>query len=235
LTEGDGRGNAIHGFVLNRPWRVIEQTDRRVVGQFQSSVDDPDVLKQWPADFRITVSYELTGTELHSRLVVENPDTRPLPCGLGTHPYFRLPLGGSRGDACIVKLPVTSFWELDQMLPTGRELPLPEAASLRAGRAFGEMKYDTVMSGLEFAEGKCVTEINDPESGLVVRQSFDDTFRECVIYTPPHREAICIEPYTCVPGGFQLPTPMRNAGLRVLQPGASFQAVITIRADSMQS
>src|SRR5687768_7376813 len=34
LEAADGQGNAIHGFVLNRPWRVIEQSPQRVVGQF---------------------------------------------------------------------------------------------------------------------------------------------------------------------------------------------------------
>jgi len=59
LPEGDGRGNAIHGFVLNRPWRVVEQTACRVVGEFHASRDDASLLEAWPADFRIRVTYEL--------------------------------------------------------------------------------------------------------------------------------------------------------------------------------
>ena len=41
LEAGDGLGNAIHGFVHERPWRIIEQEQSRVVAQFQASVDDP--------------------------------------------------------------------------------------------------------------------------------------------------------------------------------------------------
>ena len=59
--------------------------------------------------------------------------------------------------------------------------------------------------------------------------SFDRAFRECVVYTPPHREAICIEPYTCVPDSLQLERQGVNAGLRVLAPGESFQTRIDIR------
>ena len=40
FEPGDAFGNAIHGFVYNRPWRVVEQSAARVVGEFQASVDD---------------------------------------------------------------------------------------------------------------------------------------------------------------------------------------------------
>src|SRR5688572_28617576 len=52
LEPGDALGNAIHGFVLRRPWRVIEQSETRVVGQFHAWRDDPSLKDRWPADFR---------------------------------------------------------------------------------------------------------------------------------------------------------------------------------------
>ena len=106
LEGDDHRGDAIHGFVLTRPWRVLEQAGHRVVGQFQASVDDPRLLRCWPADFRITVTYELAGQALRTTCRIENPDQRVLPCGLGLHPYFRVPLGGRSAAACRVELPV---------------------------------------------------------------------------------------------------------------------------------
>src|SRR5688572_5794493 len=54
LEPNDGRGNAIHGFVYTRPWRVLGHDPHRVVAEFQASVDDPRILGLWPADFRIT-------------------------------------------------------------------------------------------------------------------------------------------------------------------------------------
>jgi aldose 1-epimerase len=59
-------------------------------------------------------------------------------------------------------------------------------------------------------------------------QRFDGVFRECVVYTPPHREAICIEPYTCVPGALELDRRGIAAGLRMVPPGDSFRAVVEI-------
>ncbi len=51
LTAGDGRGNAIHGFVHERPWRIVQQQEARVVGQFQASVDDPALLQALACGF----------------------------------------------------------------------------------------------------------------------------------------------------------------------------------------
>src|SRR5262245_47295730 len=56
LETGDAFGNAIHGFVHTRPWRVIERNESGVVGQFHASQDDPSLARRWPADFRITAT-----------------------------------------------------------------------------------------------------------------------------------------------------------------------------------
>lgn len=228
LMEGDGRGNAIHGFVLNRPWRVTEETDARVVGQFQASVDDATILEQWPADFRITAVYELNGNNLRSSFLIENPDDKPLPCGFGTHPYFRLPLGGTSADSCVVRLPVSKRWELVDMLPTGVCQGLADAERYQAGLEFGGMTYDDVFAGLVFDGDACAASIDDHKSGLRMAVSFGREFRECVVYTPPHREAICIEPYTYVPGAWGLAGDPTRFGIRVLQPGESFAATVNM-------
>jgi aldose 1-epimerase len=228
LEEGLS-GNAIHGFVLSRPWRVVEREANRIVGRFHAWRDDPSLKARWPADFRLTATYKLANNSLQAEYRVENPCDVPLPCGFGTHPYFRIPLGG-KADDCIVKLPVAAQWELKEMLPTGRKIDVADAEQLQAGRRFADIKFDDVFAGLKFAGGWCTASIHDPASGRTVTQRFDSAFRECVVYTPPHREAICIEPYTCVPGSFDLAAHGIDAGLRVVPPGGSFTARVEIIA-----
>ena len=151
----DGRGNAIHGFVLNRPWRVTEQTTTRATGEFQASVDDPSLLKMWPADFRIACTYELTGNTLKSVIKITNPDQRPLPFGLGTHPYFRVPLGpGGVAADCKVNVPVTDFWPLENMLPSGQRLPAEGSRGLKGGLLFSDTKLDDIFTGVKFEHGR---------------------------------------------------------------------------------
>jgi aldose 1-epimerase len=231
LEGDDHRGNAIHGFVLTRPWRVLEQTATRAVGQFQASRDDPSLRDRWPADFRITVTYELAVDQLRMLCRVENPDQRPLPCGLGLHPYFCVPGEGPAADACRVELPFTKSWELRDMLPTGQLLPIEDPAGYQAGLRLADLQFDDVFTGLRFVDGLCTCRIIDPPSGLRLAVEFDRGYRECVVYNPPHREAVCIEPYSCVPNALELQAAGVDSGLRVLQPGESFTGQMVVRVE----
>ena len=228
LEAGDALGNAIHGFVMSRPWRIIDQADNQLSGEFHAWRDDPSLKERWPADFKLTAVYTILGNTLHGHYTLENPSDTPLPCGFGTHPYFRVPLGGGKTDDCIVRLPVRERWELKDMLPTGRRIKLKHADVFQAGQRYGDLKLDDVCTGLEFNGEWCESSIHDPASGRTITQRFDHSFRECVVYTPPHREAICIEPLTCAPNSFELARQKIDAGLRTLAPGESFTARVEI-------
>jgi aldose 1-epimerase len=229
LEANDGRGNAIHGFVHTRPWRVVEQSPLCVLGEFQASQDDPSLLERWPADFLIRVRYELSANTLRSRIEVQNPDQRPLPFGFGTHPYFRVPLGiAGSAAACRVYVPVAEYWELSNMIATGKRLPAEGPKDLLHGLAFEATQLDDVFTGLHFEAGKCTSTIEDPAAGRRLTMTFGDNFRACVVYNPPHREAICIEPYTCIPDAFRLAEKGIDAGGLVLAPGESARYEIVI-------
>jgi aldose 1-epimerase len=231
LEPGDAFGNAIHGFVFNRPWRVVEQTEAHVVGEFQASVDDATILERWPADFRIRVSYEIRGRELLSDIRYDNSGDGPLPCGFGTHAYFRLPLTeGVVAADTVVTAPVHTFWELDRMIPTGQIQPVPADVNLASGLRLGDHQFDTEFTDMRpDANGLLRTQLSDPTNGRTLTQTFDTSFTQCVVYTPPHREAICLEPYTCVPDAIPLSAAGHKTGLQILKPGESRKT--TIRLD----
>ena len=234
LEEGDGRGNAIHGFVHTRPWRLVESGSDFVTAEFQASIDDAALREHWPSDFYLRATYRVANARLESHFVAENRGSEPLPFGLGTHPYFRLPLGlDSPADDCRVHIPVSSTWELTDMNATGNCQELPDAAAYQAGLRFGDVSFDNVFSGLQFQAGRCEARLDDAAAGLSVCLSATDEFRELVVYTPPHREAICIEPYTCVPDAFRLARQNVDAGGRILQPGQAFQSRVDISVEKI--
>lgn len=227
LPEGDGLGNAIHGFAHDRPWKIIERSPRRIVGQFRAAIDIPDHQTVWPADFQVTVTYEMEGSTLAGMYLVENLGDKALPCGLGVHPYFRLPIGtGGSADECVVKVPVTERWELVNMIPTGNKEALENAGEMEAGLKFADTDFDDVFTGLKFENKQCTARIEDPVSGRSLVMTFTQPFRECVLYNPPHREAICIEPYTCVPDMIRLEAQGVNAGMQLLPAGEAFSTEI---------
>ncbi|MEZ6071241.1 MAG: aldose 1-epimerase [Pirellulales bacterium] len=229
LEAGDGIGNAIHGFVLNRPWEVIEHTDDRLVGRFLASDVDANLLECWPSDWQLHAQYTVAGNRLELRVTVTNAGDELLPCGFGSHGYFRVPFGGrGSADGYRVHVPAHSYFELIDMLPTGRLLPTDEVRALAGGLEFAAAQLDDVFTALDFADGECRCSIDDTRGGRKLVVEFDDSCPHCVVYNPPHREAICIEPYTCVPDAYRLNCQAIETGLRVLKPGETFSCRLSI-------
>lgn len=226
LEPSDKFGNAIHGFCHSRPWRVVAKQDDSVTAEFHASRVDPTIARRWPSDFKVTASYELGAGVLAGVYKFENVGDEPLPCGFGTHPYFRVPLSkSSAASTCQVRFPAAKQWELVDMLPTGKATAFANDDHYTTGAAFGAMKYDDVFS---LPMGATSATIQDPK-GITLTVSWDSAFRELVVFTPPHREAICIEPYTCVPAAIALRERGIDSGLRILSPGESFTARMEVR------
>jgi aldose 1-epimerase len=214
------RPDAIHGYALDTAWRVIDQGPRHAVGQWQLSVDAPNCVSAWPADCLIEVRYELQGSALRSQIRVANPDSRPLPWGLGTHTYFKLPLGPQgRYEDCQLFAPAHKLWVLDNSLPTGEIIDVPADKDLQRGRPIGRDSLDDVYTDVHSDEGRIDCVMRDPAAGLEIVQSTDVIFRELVVFTPPNRNAVCMEPYTCVSDAINVQQQGVDAGLQILPPG----------------
>jgi aldose 1-epimerase len=226
--NGPGGKNAIHGFVCFRPWRVIASgADERsawVTGEFRASVDAPETLSLWPTDYAIRITYGLIRHRLHLQAEIRNDGLVPLPFGLGFHPYFRIPaFGGEKPEDCEIEVPAGSFWELKDSLPTGARLPVAGTPlDLNRPRPFVDLKLDDLLTDIPDSHHgtlKVPRGIVHHGEGvqLVVRASHH--FRETVVFTPPHRQAFCIEPYTCTTDAINLQQQGIDAGWRVLDPG----------------
>lgn len=233
-TVGHAGDHAIHGFCLDRPWQVTQQSENSVSGEFRLSRDAPDRRDLWPADFQIGVRYEVLGPALRCDVRIINPDRVPLPFGFGTHPYFKLPLDAqSRFDDCLVEAPVSQQYELVDCLPTGRTMPIAAETDLQGGVRLGGLKLDDVYTGVGYAQHGLVTRVVDPQAGLEVVQSCDRSFRDVIVFTPPWLPAVCIEPYTCVTDAINLQQAGHDAGLRVLQPGEEFRTWFEVRVGAV--
>src|SRR5262249_31464801 len=164
---------------------------------------------------------------------VFNPDTKPLPFGLGYHPYFKLPFApGGDAATCLVQAPARSYWLLTESLPNGEKPPVDRARDLTAPRRFGDLKLDDVLTDLSTDAGadglrECGTVQGDPK--LSLRMYCSPSFRELVVFTPPHRQAFCIEPYTCTTDAINLQARGIDAGWMTLAPGQRWSAVVEMR------
>ena len=220
LEAGDGLGNALHGYLCATKWRKVDSTPSSVTAEMQASIDAPTKLNMWTGDYRVRAKYTLSGSRLEFDIEFENLSSEPLPWGFGTHAYFKLPLAdGSDPEQTKLKVPVVALWRKENPLPTGDLDPLGDYEDLIEGGPLAQREYDTPFRMK--TEPTQTTEVIDPATGRTVRQTFDSSMTTCVIYTPPHREAVCLEPYTCVPNPFELEESGIETGLRVLAPGES--------------
>jgi aldose 1-epimerase len=230
--------NAIHGFVFDRPWRVADQgadaTSAWVTGEFRGSADAPDLTAHWPADFLLRVTYRLQANALRVEATVSNPDVRPLPFGLGYHPYFRVPLvPNSSAAECTVQGNARELWELQEFLPTGARRAVEGMLDLREPRPFESLRLDDVYTGLEgapTADGlRVLGAVRQAAGAVELRLLAAPAFRELVLYTPPHRQAIALEPYTCATDAVNLQARGVEAGWRTLPPGETWSADVEFR------
>jgi aldose 1-epimerase len=61
--------------------------------------------------------------------------------------------------------------------------------------------------------------------------SFSPNFRDLVVFTPPHRQAIALEPYTCTTDAINLQARGIDAGWLVLEPGRVWRGQVEIRVE----
>jgi aldose 1-epimerase len=213
--------NAIHGFAAFRPWSVTDaaadSNGAHLTARFRGSEHAPECAHLWPADYELTATYRLNGPRLTLDLTVTNPDREELPFGLGLHPYFRMP-----ADKARIAAPPLERWELEGCLPTGRVLPLEGPHELlRTGQPLGAATFDDLYRVTE--PGAVMVDVRGPERGLTLTA---EGFPFVVAFTPPHREAVCVEPYTCATDLFAGP----QTGLLVLPPGGRWQGTVTLEA-----
>jgi aldose 1-epimerase len=221
------RKNAIHGFTPRRPWHVLDQgsgnTGAWLTTEF-ASIGAARERVNWPADYRLTLTIRLTGPALRYEAALENPDDRPLPFGLGYHPYFAVT------SDCRVQTPARRRWVLADNLPTGDREALPPELDLREPKAIDGLNLDDVYTDFPdvVADRDGLVErgrVEYPGAG-VLRVRTSPAFRELVLFTPPHRQAVCLEPYTCPTDAVNLTNRGLDVGWRVLGPGETWGGVV---------
>lgn len=231
-TAGKNGDNAIHGFVVNRPWRVRENFRHRATAVFQGSIDAPETLADWPSDYLIRVTWVVGPSGLTAHIYIQNPGESDLPFTFGLHPYFRIPFGGGSRDNIIATVPAESVLELEDLLPTGQVLPVDAPRDLRRGRRFSDITVDDVYTNLVPNDrGQITTTLRDDDTGITIVQRFSNEYPFVVVFTPPHREAIAIEPYTGAPDPFKLFDTSLDPRIAVLKPRQTWETTYSISVE----
>ncbi len=230
--------NAIHGFAPRHRWRVfgysVEEHTAWIHADFEPKIDAPETADLWPSDYRLSVIYRIFPNTLRMEMSVFNLGTGPLPFGIGLHPYFRFPCADETIDRCRLFAPARSMWELVENLPTGQKELVPDHLNFNSSRRLAGVQLDTLYTDLGA--------IAEEPDGLLLRAELGHAdlpgalqiwtsphFRESVLFIPPHRQAVCIEPYTCATDAINLQERGINAGWKSLPVGAKWTGTVMFR------
>lgn len=244
------RGNAIHGCVARRPWALVSTSadESGPAATYRIGTDTtPEMLEQFPFPFRLTLTVRVFNGTLSHHFVAENLGDKPMPMGLGLHPYVSLPLGGlGQVDDCEIWIDAPYYWPQEGYIPIGDALPSRESIDLRAPRSlralasvgigvperllnFVHAQFAPTRAPAPSAVGvRCG--VRDPRSRREVVVEGDGAFSAAVSYVPPTRDKISFEPHTCVPNAFNLTAEGRLAGTVTLGPREFWRGSTRIHA-----
>ncbi len=209
--------NACHGFVFNKKFEVMktEITNDHALCSLKCDYDEE--IAGYPFRYTLELSYILTSTDgLICKTKVVNRSSSIMPLSDGWHHYFEL---GDEVDALKLKLAVSDIIEVDaKNIPTGKRTPFRDYVF---PVAIGSRQFNTCFA-VDGNGGKAATQLISEDRGITLsvwQETGKNKFNYLVVYTPPDRKSVAIEPMTSNVDSFN-----NGEGLIPLPPNGEFSA-----------
>lgn len=167
----------------------------------------------WPFRYRARQSYRLDDDRLTIRISHENLEDRPVPAGVGLHPFF------VRDTDTRLTCRTQAVWRTDaEVLPVER-MAVPADWDFSAGRRVDSVALDNCFDGWD---GRAA--IVWPLRRLRLDLAATVPFRHLVIYVPPGHSYFCAEPVSHANG---------QVGLAPLGPGGTLAGEVVLRLSNL--
>jgi len=195
----------IHGVAWKRAWQLEEQGADHVVMSLTHDLTQGENALDWPFAFHLRQRLQLLDDGLALELRLRNCDTRPMPAGLGWHPYF------PRHQGVELQFAAAAVWLADgQQLPV-QQTGIAPAWDFRQSRAVHEPGLDNNFTGWN---GRA--QLSWPEQRLSLAIEAGPGLENLIIYTPPTTLGfIAVEPVSHANGALSL----GGEGMERLAPG----------------
>ena len=172
--------------------------------------------EQWPFSYQAIMTFVLGDRSLEVTIRFENTDARAQPVGIGFHPFF------PRSDETELGFSASGVWKAGpDALPKAR-LAVEGEWSFDPPREVAGSKLDNCYSGWNRE-----AVLRWPSRGTGLRITASEPFGHLVVYTPPGRGYLAVEPtsnMTDAVNRMDIP----DNGLRVLQPGEALEATVLL-------
>jgi aldose 1-epimerase len=151
---------------------------------------------------------------------------------LGYHPYFHiLDTNGGNIGGHILQANVKEVWQTEQNLPTGMRTEVDGEIDFRIPKPLDAIALDHVFTAVQAAPALTsgmveLATLSHPNSCGRLQLLAESAFRDLVLFTPPHRQAIAIEPYTCSADAANIAARDVDSGWRILAPSGRWNALV---------
>ena len=164
--------------------------------------------------------FELGDEGLTASLEITNTGDRRLPMGFGHHPYF------PRTEDLTLEMALPEVWLPDERHLPSRKEPVPEAWDFSSPKKLApltELDHD-------FTGGDAEAFLHWPDRGIRLAIDADPIFRHIVVFVPPDRDYVCVEPVTHVANAVNMMASIdQETGLQVLEPGETLEGAMRFR------
>ena len=207
-----GEPHAIHGNGWEREWTVGVRRDSMAT----LTLEHVGPAAQWPFHYAAAITYVLEPDRLLVTMRYQNIDSRAQPVGLGFHPFF------PRDADVELGFTATGVWQAG-----------PDALPAALLPALGDWRFDPIRPVAEAALDNCYTgwgheaELRWPSRGLGMRIVGSAPFGHLVVFTPPGKHYLAVEPASNMTDAVNR-MQIADNGLVVLDPGAVLDASATL-------
>jgi aldose 1-epimerase len=185
-----GDASPLHGQGWLASWTVAQADESAVELLFRHHAGE------WPWDYAARQRISLTDDALAIRLACRNLSDRPMPCGLGLHPYYPCT------PETLLDTRVEAAWTIDQAVLPVERVRATGRYDLRERRICGQ----DLDNGFDGWGGDAL--ISWPERGLALRLTSPDAGR--------------FQVYSPADGGFFVAEPVQNANAALNRPEADW-------------
>ncbi len=212
-----GESHAIHGNGWHRAWNIVEQAPTRATVELVHDAAG-DNAREWPFPYRARQAFDLAADTLTLTLTIFNTGGAPFPFGLGWHPFFPC------NAATVLGFVAGGVWRTDPTLLPTRLDPVPQAWNFGAPRPIAATTLDNCFAGWQPP-----ATLRWPDRGLAVAVTADDACEHLVVFIPPDRDYLAVEPVTHMTNAFNRATAGQlDTGTRLLAPRATFSCTMRI-------
>lgn len=225
----DQAGLPIHGVLyFSDAWQVVSVAADARAAWAVSRLEfwrHPEMMAQFPFAHTLTMTHRLAGGVLEVEIRIENHATSPMPLAAGFHPFFTL--HDSPRPEWRVHIPARTQLVLDsRMIPTGQT----KAATYLDPQPLGSLQMDDELTNLvRGAGGRAAFWVQGRRERITVE--FGPKYPVATVFTPPGKEAICIEPMAAITNAFNLAHRGLYPGLQSIPPGGEWKESFWVRPE----